>query len=134
DSVLCSCHFDHSGDEPLERAWQWRCYGESICACVHSGRNPLCSEHYEPGCNYGGDFKREHQFVPFHPNAVLALAPAACARLAGLVAVFCIAGTTFWVDGLQYSIPAFAAFLLIETLIYFRRRKMQDWTDLALRS
>ncbi len=54
--------------------------------------------------------------------------------LAGLVAVLCIAGTTFWVDGLQYSIPAFAAFLLIETLIYFRRRKMQDWTDLALRS
>src|SRR5207249_6865392 len=37
--------------------------------------------------------------------------------LAGLVAVLCIAGTTFWVDGLQYSIPAFAAFLLIETLI-----------------
>src|SRR6266699_6724732 len=26
--------------------------------------------------------------------------------LAGLVAVLCIAGTTFWVDGLQYSIPA----------------------------
>jgi hypothetical protein len=29
---------------------------------------------------------------------------------------------------------AFAAFLLMEALIYFRRRKMQDWTDLPLRS
>ena len=54
--------------------------------------------------------------------------------LAGLVAVLCIAGTTFWVDGLKYSIPAFAVFLLIETLIYFRRRKMQNWTGLPLRS
>jgi AAT family amino acid transporter len=62
--------------------------------------------------------------LPMHPWTTVA----------GLVAVLCIAGTTFWVDGLQYSIPAFAAFLLIGTLIYFRRRKKQDWTDLSLRS
>src|SRR5438094_5489413 len=33
---------------------------------------------------------------------------------AGLVAVLCIAGTTLWVYGLQYSIPPIAAFLLVE--------------------
>src|SRR6184192_38178 len=73
-----------------------------------------------------------------HPEAIarlpLRLAGHPLPTLVGLVSVLCIAGTTFWVDGLQYSIPAFAAFLVIETLIYFRRRKMQDWTDLPLRS
>jgi L-asparagine transporter-like permease len=73
------------------------------------------------------ELEHEHQLpvkLPMHPWMTLV----------GLVSVLCIAGTTFWVDGLQYSIPAFAAFLVIETLIYFRRRKMQNWTDLPLRS
>jgi L-asparagine transporter-like permease len=42
--------------------------------------------------------------------------------LAGIVALIGIAVTTFWVDGLRYTIPTFAPFLLILSLIYWRNR------------
>jgi amino acid transporter, AAT family len=42
--------------------------------------------------------------------------------LAGLCALLAIALSTFWVAGLQYSIPAFLPLLGILSLIYFRSR------------
>ena len=42
--------------------------------------------------------------------------------IAGILALLAIAGSTFWVDGLQYTLPAFAAFLLVVSLVYLRNR------------
>src|SRR5215469_15454317 len=43
--------------------------------------------------------------------------------LAGIVLLVAIAMTTFFVDGLQWSVPAFAVFLGLITLFYFRNRE-----------
>jgi amino acid transporter, AAT family len=43
--------------------------------------------------------------------------------LAGIVLLIAISITTFFVDGLQWSVPAFAVFLGFITLLYFRDRK-----------
>jgi amino acid transporter, AAT family len=43
--------------------------------------------------------------------------------LAGIVLLFAISLTTFFVDGLQWSVPAFAIFLGLITLLYFRNRE-----------
>jgi hypothetical protein len=52
--------------------------------------------------------------VPGHPLPTVA----------GIVILMAIAvtGTTFWVVGLHYSIPAFAVLLLIMSAFYVRRR------------
>jgi len=42
--------------------------------------------------------------------------------LGGIVLLIAISLTTFFVDGLQWSVPAFAVFLGVITLIYFRNR------------
>jgi L-asparagine transporter-like permease len=42
--------------------------------------------------------------------------------VAGILALLAIAGSTFWVDGLQYTVPSFVAFLLVISLIYLRNR------------
>ena len=42
--------------------------------------------------------------------------------LAGIAVLLGIAVSTFWVDGLQYSVPAFALLLLIMSLFYLRSR------------
>jgi amino acid transporter, AAT family len=42
--------------------------------------------------------------------------------VAGIVLLLAIAMTTFFVDGLQWSIPAFSVFLGFITLLYFRNR------------
>jgi L-asparagine transporter-like permease len=38
----------------------------------------------------------------------------------GIVALLGIASSTFYVDGLQYTVPAFAPFLLLISLAYWR--------------
>jgi L-asparagine transporter-like permease len=43
--------------------------------------------------------------------------------LLGIVALLGIAVSTFFVDGLQYTVPAFAPFLLLISLAYLRTRK-----------
>jgi len=43
--------------------------------------------------------------------------------LAGIVLLTAIAMTTFFVDGLQFSVPAFCIFLGLITLLYFRNRE-----------
>ena len=43
--------------------------------------------------------------------------------LAGMVLLIAISMTTFFVDGLQWSVPAFAVFLGLITLVYFRNRE-----------
>jgi amino acid transporter, AAT family len=43
--------------------------------------------------------------------------------LAGMVLLIAISVTTFFVDGLQWSLPAFAIFLGFITLLYFRNRE-----------
>lgn len=43
--------------------------------------------------------------------------------LAGMVLLLALSITTFFVEGLQWSVPAFAVFLGLITLIYFRDRK-----------
>jgi len=43
--------------------------------------------------------------------------------LAGIVLLTAIAMTTFFVDGLQFSVPAFCIFLGLITLLYFRTRE-----------
>lgn len=40
----------------------------------------------------------------------------------GIVLLLAISGTTFFVDGLQWSIPVFAIFLILTSLVYWRRR------------
>lgn len=42
--------------------------------------------------------------------------------LAGIVLLFAISMTTFFVDGLRWSVPAFSVFLGLITLLYFRNR------------
>jgi L-asparagine transporter-like permease len=41
----------------------------------------------------------------------------------GIVALLGIAASTFYVDGLQYSVPAFAPFLLLISLAYWKVRQ-----------
>jgi len=43
--------------------------------------------------------------------------------VAGILLVIAIAGTTFFVDGLQWSVPAFSVFLILISLLYLRNRK-----------
>jgi len=43
--------------------------------------------------------------------------------LSGIVALLAISITTLWVDGLRYSVPVFAIFLALESLLYFRLQK-----------
>src|SRR5215469_14099061 len=43
--------------------------------------------------------------------------------LAGIVLLIAISMTTFFVDGLQWSVPAFSAFLGFITLLYFRNHR-----------
>jgi amino acid transporter, AAT family len=43
--------------------------------------------------------------------------------IAGILLLLGISATTFFVDGLQWSVPAFAAFLSIISLLYLRRRR-----------
>jgi amino acid transporter, AAT family len=42
--------------------------------------------------------------------------------LAGIALLIAISMTTFFVDGLRWSIPAFAVFLALITLVYLRNR------------
>jgi predicted Na+-dependent transporter len=42
--------------------------------------------------------------------------------LAGLLLIIAIAITTFFVDGLQWSVPAFFVFLVLISLLYLRIR------------
>jgi L-asparagine transporter-like permease len=42
--------------------------------------------------------------------------------MAGIVILFAIAGSTFWVEGLRYMIPAFIPLLLIMSVVYWRNR------------
>ena len=42
--------------------------------------------------------------------------------IAGIVILFAIAGSTFWVEGLRYMIPAFIPLLLIMSVVYWRNR------------
>jgi L-asparagine transporter-like permease len=44
----------------------------------------------------------------------------------GIVLLLAISVTTFFVDGLQWSFPAFAAFLAIISLLYLRNRRRQE--------
>jgi AAT family amino acid transporter len=41
----------------------------------------------------------------------------------GIAALLCIAASTFYVDGLQYTVPAFAPFLLLMSLAYWMIRR-----------
>jgi amino acid transporter, AAT family len=41
----------------------------------------------------------------------------------GIALLLAISGTTFFVDGLQWSFPAFAVFLAIISLLYLRNRR-----------
>jgi hypothetical protein len=40
----------------------------------------------------------------------------------GIVALVAISATTFFVDGLQYSVVSFVPFLLVMSIVYVRRR------------
>ena len=40
----------------------------------------------------------------------------------GIVLILAISVTTFFVDGLQWSVPAFSVFLGLSSLVYLRRR------------
>jgi hypothetical protein len=42
--------------------------------------------------------------------------------LAGIVLLIALSMTTFFVDGLRWSVPAFCIFLGLITLLYFRDR------------
>jgi L-asparagine transporter-like permease len=44
----------------------------------------------------------------------------------GIVALLAIAASTFYVQGLQYSVPAFAPFLLLISLAYWKVRRGKD--------
>jgi L-asparagine transporter-like permease len=45
--------------------------------------------------------------------------------LAGIVLIIAIAATTFFVDGLQWSVPAFSVFLVLISLLYLRVRQQK---------
>jgi L-asparagine transporter-like permease len=49
--------------------------------------------------------------------------------LAAMVALLGIAVSTFWVDGLRYTIPAFAPFLAVISLVYLRNRRKTPRAD-----
>jgi amino acid transporter, AAT family len=49
--------------------------------------------------------------------------------LAAIVALLGIAVSTFWVDGLRYTIPAFAPFLAVISLVYLRNRRKTPRAD-----
>jgi amino acid transporter, AAT family len=42
------------------------------------------------------------------------------ANILGIVVLVAIAGSTFFVEGLRYSMPAFAALLAVISLLYWR--------------
>jgi AAT family amino acid transporter len=56
----------------------------------------------------------------------LALSP--YSEIAGLIALVAICVSTFFVEGLQYTVPAFAPFLLILSLAYWKLRRKQSAT------
>jgi hypothetical protein len=41
----------------------------------------------------------------------------------GILSLLAISATTFFVDGLQWSVPAFSVFLAIISLLYLRNRR-----------
>ena len=43
--------------------------------------------------------------------------------IAGIAALAAIACSTFWVDGLQYTVPTFLPLLLVMSLVYMARRR-----------
>src|SRR5579859_6592904 len=45
--------------------------------------------------------------------------------VAGILLVLAIAATTFFVDGLQWSVPAFSGFLVLISLLYMRNRRLR---------
>jgi amino acid transporter, AAT family len=45
--------------------------------------------------------------------------------LAGIVLIIAVAVTTFFVDGLQWSVPAFSVFLVLISLLYLRTRRQE---------
>jgi hypothetical protein len=45
--------------------------------------------------------------------------------LAGIVLIIAVAVTTFFVDGLQWSVPAFSVFLVLISLLYLRIRRQE---------
>ena len=45
--------------------------------------------------------------------------------LAGIVLIIAVAVTTFFVDGLQWSVPAFSVFLVLISLLYLRIRRRE---------
>jgi AAT family amino acid transporter len=47
-------------------------------------------------------------------------------EIAGLIAIAAICVSTFFVEGLQYTVPAFAPFLLILSLVYWNLRRKQS--------
>lgn len=65
-----------------------------------------------------------------HPEAIarlpLRLAGHPLPTLAGIVVLLGIAVSTFWVDGLQYSIPAFVVLLLTMSFFYLRTHRRED--------
>jgi len=56
----------------------------------------------------------------------LALSP--YSEVVGLIALAAICVSTFFVEGLQYTVPAFAPFLLVLSLVYWRLRRKQSST------
>jgi L-asparagine transporter-like permease len=47
-------------------------------------------------------------------------------EVVGLIAIAAVCVSTFFVDGLQYTVPAFAPFLLILSLVYWNLRRKQS--------
>jgi L-asparagine transporter-like permease len=45
--------------------------------------------------------------------------------LAGILLIICVAVTTFFIDGLQWSVPAFSVFLVLTSLLYLRIRRQE---------
>jgi L-asparagine transporter-like permease len=45
--------------------------------------------------------------------------------LAAILFIVAIAATTFFVDGLQWSVPAFSVFLILISLLYLRIRRQE---------
>jgi predicted Na+-dependent transporter len=49
--------------------------------------------------------------------------------LAGILLIVAVAVTTLFVDGLQWSVPAFSVFLVLISLLYLRIRQQENLTD-----
>jgi len=45
------------------------------------------------------------------------------AAVFGIVSLLAITATTFFVDGLEYTVPSFLPFLLVMSIVYARTRK-----------